>query len=1625
MNQLKVVENYRTDGIIENAMSGMGNPEYDRTMHTTVRLARPRLRKNELEALYWGSWICRTIIDAYPQESTRKWIEVTLGGKPQNHKQIRDFNKYQEKLGVRKAFAKADKWSRLYGGAAIIVIVEDGQPLDRPIKAENIRSIRKLMVLDRHKIRPELANADPEDPEFYLLTLPPYVAQELQKALGQNEVVESGLRVHKHRVIRFDGIAMPPDVLSENEGWGSSIFDSVKDTFDRYESVNNGIANMVEDASVFIWKMKNLAELLSKSDEKSLAILKNRLRSIRQMKSNMKMLAIDADKEEATYLNRPLTGLPEISDRQTSALIGASRMPATILFGRGPLGLSAQGTGDTEEAVWAKLINQHQTDNYQERLRSPEGTNGLFDFIWMAQDGPSKGKVPDDWNFKWLSLMEMTDLEKATLRSQQSTTDNAYIQGGVLLKEEVRQSRFGGSEYSIETTLDEDLWEEQQQQSDAFDQFNDYGMGSDPNAPPDENGGGTPGVPPGDDGGDTPGVPPGVPPNDDGTVPAAAGRTDSADKTKYLLNRNGVSIGITHEPGDMRHDRPMRAAYGRIRGSYGAAEDGKAIDAYLGPNPESQKVFKVRQNNPDGSLDESKWIFGCNTLQDARQLYLDHIPAMLFGGIDEADIGELSQYRTDCGEDCGCEPCKAMTKRKRKKKKLENPERPLDDLEGESDREDAACGRGYIFTAKKCLKLTQSNEDGGKLYDLHDNGENVAYAKVVDNGDRYFLSTLEVKPTHQNQGIGRALLEHVISEKGDMPIETLARPFGKQTISQGKLVNIYTKAGFQPVEERAGGLYMRRESTRNDEGQPCGQPCGESYISANKQCQLENSKSRDVYQESEDSIFSTNGKEYSVNKLLHLTHNRKAQDFQVNDLKWNLEDGTNRNPSRVEQADLKFPILVTKDEDDWLLVVNGAHRLTKAIREGNTTIQGKWIEPQEMQGALIEKNRQDTATETDLADYLTDRAMQDSADGVQAWLSAIGGWFKQRQDEGLELADAAERLPELYDQLDGEQFAETLAQSMMLGELAGRQEVLEEVGEDLVERQDAPNRSHKGTPRERGLVKKQIINKSGEKQTVWIRSQTAKIVGGTAAAGLAGAVVAGGAIALSRRNQKGGESSGLSASDTNNSSSRRGKLVAGLGVGVVAAGGVAALAARRKTAQSDENPEMPGGMKGDIVFRAQALDNLSPDPYVLSRNNEQQILTKEWEERSPKEQEIISQLVSDMGEVRSKGEEIDGVYWRGNHFAIQFETHDLDVAGRQADVVIYGKAPNPNDREWFNQKRSEIEALAKTQGRNIKWTDRVKKDGTIKVVSEPDRPSQSTPPVNPVQPANPQERATNFAENLAKTTKKIEQRRKAIKEVSQYKSFADMPLPSAYETVKDYENHFISRTESALSEAYDLSEEAKSLHKDGLISQEQSREVIKRYKQLDNDWEAYLSGASIKTLEERVSSYKSNFDKAKVVSDRSQVQAGLSDWQSTLKSERFKSAYPGTKESDAVSYAGAVLQHPDSDKFRGLQDNQGRLQAGAIVTDKEGYLLVNYLASAPHNMIEGHPNRVSGAGLMMIGSLIEESIAKGHGGRLILDGQSGTALPFYRMIGFEKGEMSAETAQELLQNIKKSMEGGR
>jgi 5'(3')-deoxyribonucleotidase len=105
----------------------------------------------------------------------------------------------------------------------------------------------------------------------------------------------------------------------------------------------------------------------------------------------------------------------------------------------------------------------------------------------------------------------------------------------------------------------------------------------------------------------------------------------SGNYAKGEIVFKNIPIMIENVPGSIRFgfDERGRKWVSRMKSYYGYVKqtegnDGDGIDCFIGPNLNASRAFVINQNKPDGLFDEIKIIFGCESIDDARELYLKH-----------------------------------------------------------------------------------------------------------------------------------------------------------------------------------------------------------------------------------------------------------------------------------------------------------------------------------------------------------------------------------------------------------------------------------------------------------------------------------------------------------------------------------------------------------------------------------------------------------------------------------------------------------------------------------------------------------------------------------------------------------------------------------------------------------------------------------------------------------------------------------------------------------------------------------------------------------------------------------------------------------------------------------------
>jgi phage-related protein (TIGR01555 family) len=572
----------RTDGNLRNFYGSLSNPLTgagtlrDKGMGFEVSPTY-RIQLQEGVWLYRDNWLLQRAIDLLPKEATREWFEWKLGDT--QLKVWADLDGYLRRLEARMNFREAVRSERHYGGCGMLVGVDDGQGQDQPINLERIRSVTFLQPLDRHRIYPEqtVLNSNPLKPEHFLIS---------DSRLLQPNGEPLGIRVHRSRVLIFPGIGDWNVRQQNGDGWGDSILQAIYNSFVRFFGSLGAVGSTIQDFSVFMLSIAGLREILMapNGEEKLRALveLNDRARSVH------KLVVTDAQREKISELSRSLGGVEPIlafmKEELTAAVGVGGTIPATILWGQSPAGENA--TGESDRFAFAQSAHQLQ----EEKIRTP--LEWLTELIFRAKDGPTGGRIPDDWMLEPIALYQRSQKEVLEERKMQAEIDEKYLTLQVLTVDEVRQARFGQAEYSHETVLLEELEAE-----------------------------GTESV------------------NAD-----VAERFDDATPVKRIIDWNGFKIGLQYLPFQLRHKKVLPVAYGHIQKTKG--DDSMALDCYVNPGLQPEDPIFAIQQLVNGELDEEKIMLGFASAQDAQATFEQVMAPEMFGGIRELSLEDLRQYQT-------------------------------------------------------------------------------------------------------------------------------------------------------------------------------------------------------------------------------------------------------------------------------------------------------------------------------------------------------------------------------------------------------------------------------------------------------------------------------------------------------------------------------------------------------------------------------------------------------------------------------------------------------------------------------------------------------------------------------------------------------------------------------------------------------------------------------------------------------------------------------------------------------------------------------------------------------------------------------------------------------------------
>ena len=367
---------------------GSGN-QHDQSSYGFNFLSRNRLK---LEAMYRSSWVVGQVVDVVADDMTRKGCNIKGFDSPIDGEMI---DQEMDRLQVWDKLNKTIKWSRLYGGAIAVMMI-DGQNISTPLNTDTVAKgqFKGLIVLDRWMVIPSVQELVTEYGPHYGM---PKFYDVITDSVGL-----CNQRVHYSRVIRMDSVELPYwQSITENL-WGQSVIERLEDRLTIFDSATLGAGQLVYKAHLRTYKVKGLRQIIGAGGKLYDALVKQ-INQIRLWQSNEGMTLMDAEDTFETH-QYSFTGLDNLLLQFGQQISGATGIPLVRLFGQSPAGLNA--TGESDLANYYDNINQQQ----EGRLRTP--LQILYAVLSMSVIGKS---LPDSFDFQFTSLWQLDDEKKASI----------------------------------------------------------------------------------------------------------------------------------------------------------------------------------------------------------------------------------------------------------------------------------------------------------------------------------------------------------------------------------------------------------------------------------------------------------------------------------------------------------------------------------------------------------------------------------------------------------------------------------------------------------------------------------------------------------------------------------------------------------------------------------------------------------------------------------------------------------------------------------------------------------------------------------------------------------------------------------------------------------------------------------------------------------------------------------------------------------------------------------------------------------------------------------------------------------------------------------------------------------
>lgn len=354
-----------------------------------------RLDQFTLDNLYANDWLARKICEKPAKDATRKGILIRDDKKANICAEL-------ERIGFSSKLRDSISWGRLYGGSAMIFLVDDGLDPSEPLNPSKVKKLYDVMIIDRNYMAAEGIDTDPSSVNY---------------GLPSHYRINGGELFHISRIAKFTGARLTFAQRMSEQGWGGSYVQLYWDALKSFQMSMSDLRHIMTESSLGVLSVPHLTNAAAMGG-KAWEAVNRRAEQFNLAKSLYRTAVLDKE-EDYQYVNRSLAGLSDLADRFMTVVSGATDLPQLILFGTTPGGLNA--SQDEQMESYYDTVTSVQED---------ECTPAYNTAIACITGGQAV-----DWEYK--PLAQLNDAKAASVRLQEAQAISAIAEQAGLTPEAI------------------------------------------------------------------------------------------------------------------------------------------------------------------------------------------------------------------------------------------------------------------------------------------------------------------------------------------------------------------------------------------------------------------------------------------------------------------------------------------------------------------------------------------------------------------------------------------------------------------------------------------------------------------------------------------------------------------------------------------------------------------------------------------------------------------------------------------------------------------------------------------------------------------------------------------------------------------------------------------------------------------------------------------------------------------------------------------------------------------------------------------------------------------------------------------------------------------------------------